>query len=79
MSKKEKPENAFEKDLEELEELVASMEAGDLSLEDALKKFERGIHLTRQCQQALREAEHKVEILVEKAEKAEIEDFDPDK
>ena len=79
MSKKEKSENNFEKALEELEGLVASMEAGDLSLENALQQFERGIQLTRQCQLALREAEQKVEILTEKAGQVETADFDPDK
>jgi exodeoxyribonuclease VII small subunit len=79
MSKKEKSENNFEKALEELEGLVSSMEAGDLSLENALQQFERGIQLTRQCQLALREAEQKVEILTEKAGQVETADFDPDK
>ena len=79
MSKKAKSENNFEKALEELESLVASMEAGDLSLENALQQFERGIQLTRQCQLALREAEQKVEILTEKAGQVETADFDPDK
>jgi exodeoxyribonuclease VII small subunit len=79
MSKKEKSENNFEKALEELESLVASMEAGDLSLENALQQFERGIQLTRQCQLALREAEQKVEILTEKAGQVETAEFDPDK
>ena len=78
MSKKEKSETAFESALEELENLVSSMEAGDLTLESALKQFERGIQLTRQCQKALREAEQKVEILTERAGQAEIEKFDPD-
>jgi exodeoxyribonuclease VII small subunit len=78
MSKKEKSETAFESALEELENLVSSMEAGDLTLESALKQFERGIQLTRQCQKALREAEQKVEILTERAGQAEIENFDPD-
>lgn len=56
----------FENSLEELERLVAQMEQGELSLEDSLKAFERGIELTRACQQALQTAEQKVEILVSK-------------
>jgi len=44
---------------------VARLEAGDLSLEESLRCFERGITLTRTCQQALREAEQKVQILLE--------------
>ncbi|MBC8520197.1 MAG: exodeoxyribonuclease VII small subunit [Gammaproteobacteria bacterium] len=53
----------FEKSLSNLEQLVAEMESGDLSLEDSLKKFENGIQLIRDCQGALSDAEQKVEIL----------------
>ena len=54
----------FEKSLSELESLVASLEKGDLPLEETLKQFERGIELTRNCQQALKAAEQRVEILL---------------
>ncbi|MGM0594925.1 MAG: exodeoxyribonuclease VII small subunit [Pseudomonadota bacterium] len=66
----------FEASLQELEALVEKMERGDLSLEQSLKDFERGIALTRNCQQALREAEQKVEILSGKGEAAELAPFD---
>ncbi len=56
----------FEDALKELEALVESMEQGELSLEDSLKAFERGIALTRSCQKSLDEAEQKVEILTQK-------------
>lgn len=65
----------FEKTLAELEQLVEKMEEGDLSLEDSLKYFERGISLTKACQQALSEAEQKVSILLEKDGKAKLEPF----
>lgn len=58
----------FEKALAELEARVHQLESGDLSLEDALKAFEDGIRLTRDCQQALTEAEQKVQLLLEKAD-----------
>ena len=61
----------LEKSLEELEALVARLESGDLPLEQALKEFERGVKLTRQCQTALQEAEQKVEILLKRTEAAE--------
>lgn len=64
MARKTPPK--FEKALEELEQIVERMEAGEISLEESLKQFERGIYLTRTCQQALREAEQKVQQLVEK-------------
>jgi len=54
----------FEQSLTELETLVARLEQGDVPLEDALKTFERGVALTRQCQTALRTAQQKVEILL---------------
>lgn len=53
----------FEQALVELEQLVDKMEAGDLKLEQALEHFERGIKLSRQCQQALEQAEQKVQEL----------------
>ncbi|MCG5513768.1 exodeoxyribonuclease VII small subunit [Ectothiorhodospira shaposhnikovii] len=55
----------FEQDLEALEALVTRMEQGELSLEASLKEFERGIALTRRCQQALTQAEQKVRQLTE--------------
>ena len=54
----------FEQSLAELEALVARLEQGDVPLEEALKTFERGVALTRQCQTALRTAQQKVEVLL---------------
>jgi len=56
----------FEDSLAELEQLVSQLEQGDISLEESLKSFERGVILTRICQKALQEAEQKVQILIEK-------------
>ncbi len=53
----------FEASLRELEKLVERMEKGELTLEESLQDFERGIELTRKCQQALQEAEQRVQIL----------------
>ena len=78
MSTPEKPSiGGLEKSLEELEALVTRLESGDLPLEQALKEFERGVKLTRQCQAALQEAEQKVEILLRKSEQAEPSPFTP--
>ncbi len=68
----------FEKTLSELEALVEKMEQGELSLEESLQSFERGIQLTRACQQALQEAEQKVQILLEKDGGAQLETFPTD-
>lgn len=54
----------FEQSLQTLEALVTRMESGELSLEKSLEAFEQGIRLTKECQQALREAEQKVKILL---------------
>ncbi len=74
MAKKETPIN-FEKSLAELEALVEKMEQGNLSLEESLKSFERGIVLTKACQQALSEAEQKIQILLEKDGKPALQDY----
>ncbi len=55
----------FEESLAELEQLVERMEQGNLALEESLKLFERGVQLTRTCQKALKDAEQKVQILLE--------------
>lgn len=68
----------FEASLKELETLVERMEKGELSLEDSLKDFERGVELTRECQQALKSAEQKVQKLIGKGEQAELGSFDDD-
>jgi exodeoxyribonuclease VII small subunit len=61
--------------MEELEKLVEQMEQGDISLEESLKAFERGSKLTRTCQQALQDAEQKVQILLEKNGQQTLEPF----
>ena len=78
MSEEQKQPLDFESALSELESLVARMEEGDMPLEEALKQFERGISLTRDCQRALREAEQKVDLLMEKAGSEDPAPFDPD-
>ena len=55
----------FNKGLAELEVIINKMESGDLSLEDSLKYFEKGVKLHRQCHSALSDAEHRVNILSE--------------
>ena len=55
----------FEEAMAELDELVARMEDGELSLDDSLKAFERGVMLTRKCQEALSQAELRVKTLTD--------------
>ncbi|QKT04407.1 exodeoxyribonuclease VII small subunit [Ectothiorhodospiraceae bacterium 2226] len=65
----------FEQALQELDALVARMEQGEQTLEEALRDFERGVELTRLCQQALGEAEQKVELLLQRQGEATLAPF----
>ena len=76
MSRKPK-ESGFEGTLAELEALVARMEAGSLPLDDALRSFERGVQLTRECQAALQAAQQRVQLLTQRSGTATLEDFAP--
>jgi len=71
-----KPENmSYETTIEELDSLVNELENGNLSLEDALKKFERGITLARAGQIKLNDAEQRVQILMSNSDDAPLTDF----
>lgn len=56
----------FEKNLSELEKLVECLEKGDLPLEASLEAFERGVTLAQQCQVAIKDAEQRVNIMIQK-------------
>ena len=66
----------FERSLDELEQLVQRMEKGDLSLDDSLQAYERGIALYRHCQTALEQAELRVRLLSDPLEPEKSEPFD---
>ncbi len=68
----EAPPFDFEKAMGELEAVVERLEQGDIPLEEALASFERGVALTRACQEALATAEQKVEQLARDADGSEI-------
>ncbi|MGL4828131.1 MAG: exodeoxyribonuclease VII small subunit [Vibrio sp.] len=71
-----KPENmSFESTIEELEQLVDQLESGDLALDEALRKFERGISLARAGQLKLDDAEQRVRILLTNSDDAPLSDF----
>lgn len=72
-----KPENmTFEATIDELDVIVENLENGDLALEDALKKFERGIALARAGQSKLSDAEQRVSILLQNDDESPLSDFD---
>ena len=66
----------FEKSLEELERLVEQLESGDLSLDESLKQFRRGVELTRHCQGVLERAQQTVEQLLDPADESSAVPFD---
>jgi exodeoxyribonuclease VII small subunit len=65
----------FEQALAELESLVERLERGDLPLDEALKTFERGVELTRHCQTSLKAAQQRVEILLKRGGRTDLEPF----
>lgn len=65
----------LENAIKELTSIVNEMERGDLNLEIALKNFERGIKIIRDCHNALENAEQKVQILFEKYGKITLEPY----
>lgn len=68
----------FERSLARLEEIVRRLESPQLSLDEAMKLFEEGVGLSRECQKQLEEAEGRVEILLKKADgKMAAEPFEP--
>lgn len=66
----------FESNLVDLERLVERMERGELTLEDSLQQFEQGIRLIRACQQALKTAEQKVQLLTRDDQGERLTDFE---
>jgi exodeoxyribonuclease VII small subunit len=74
MTESRRPRIDLEKALSELEDIVAQLEAGNLPLEKSLKQFERGVRLSRECQSALKDAEQRVQLLMD----SELKDLDPE-
>ena len=78
MSKKTESGPDFEETLAELEKLVVNLEEGELSLDESLSGFKRGIELTRQCQSVLDNAQQTVEQLLDNADEESLKPFEPD-
>lgn len=72
------PSLDFEKSLTELSALIEKMETGQLSLETSLQHFEEGITLIKQCQEKLKNAEQKIQILTENEGKSTLKAFSSD-
>ena len=65
MSQAKKNKKSIESRLSELEAILEELESGDLELDQALKKFEQGVKLSRECQKTLEDAEMKIKILMD--------------
>jgi len=68
----------FEKTLGELEDIVTRMEKGEMTLEESLRSYERGVSLSRGCQKALEQAEQRIQILSEEEEQPILKPFEAD-
>jgi exodeoxyribonuclease VII small subunit len=68
----------FEQALEELESLVEQLETGELSLDQSLERFKRGVELTRHCQSVLDQAQQTVQQLVDPEDESSAMPFESD-
>ncbi len=75
MARKKIENLSFEESLNELEQIVQNLEQGDINLEDAMTLFERGLNLSQTSQTKLKDAEQKIQILMNKNGKSELENF----
>lgn len=75
MAQKKTKTFSFEANMQELATIVEKIEAGELSLEEAMQQFEKGIKLTKECHETLQAAEQKVKILLEQAGNYRLEEF----
>ena len=66
MKKAEAQSQNFESSLAALEKIVRELERGELPLEKSLELFERGVKLSRECQERLQEAERRIEVLLQR-------------
>jgi len=76
MAKKKLENLSFEESLNELDTIVQSLEQGELSLEESMSLFERGLNLSQISQVKLQAAEQKVQILLDKNGTTQLTDFD---
>ena len=76
MSPSKKSSKSIESRLSELETILEELESGDLELDQALKKFEQGVKLSRECQKTLEDAELKIKILMDNELKETDENLD---
>ena len=67
---------SFEEQMEQLEQIVAELEKGELNLEESVKKFEQGINISKKCNDILEKAEKKITILLRQEDEIKEENFE---
>ncbi|GHE94807.1 exodeoxyribonuclease VII small subunit [Thalassotalea profundi] len=75
MARKKLENLSFEESLKELEQIVQNLEAGELSLEEAMNFFERGLNLSQLSQEKLQDAEQKIQMLITQNGQQSLADF----
>lgn len=70
-----KKQKSFEENLQRLEEIVSSLEEGNISLENSINLFEEGMKLTRACNEKLESIENRINILINEGGKVKSEKF----
>ena len=75
MAKKKLENLSFEESLTELEQIVQNLEQGELSLEESMTLFERGLNVSQVSQNKLQDAEQKIKILLEQNNESPLTDF----
>ncbi len=75
MARKKIENLSFEESLNELEAIVQNLEKGELSLEDSMALFERGLNLSKVSQDKLKEAEQRIQILMDESGQQTLSDF----
>ena len=68
-------EDSFEDKMQELEKIVTELEKGELNLDESVKKFEKGMNISKQCSKMLEDTEKKITILLENNGEIKEEDF----
>ena len=68
-------EESFEDKMQELEQIVTQLEKGDLNLDDSVKKFEKGMKISKECSKLLEDTEKRITILLNDDGKIEEEEF----
>lgn len=79
MSDKQETLPDFEHALGELEGLVQRLESGQLSLDESLQEFKKGVELTQHCQQVLDNAQQTVEQLLKLDDESSAQPFEPER